>query len=216
MSGSSRRIPQGVVERLPLYLNALLHLRNEGLATVSSSRLTTLTEVNAAQIRRDLAYFGSFGKRGVGYDVTHLIDHIQRILGSDHAHRIAIVGAGNLGTAIASHDGLRTRGFVVSCLFDKDRRRIGQRVGGVVVRDIRDFASAVQELGVRIGVIAVPSGAAQETADLMCASGVQVILNYSSTFVGVPEGVIAHNTDPIGELLHTLYYLPRTDVVARA
>ncbi len=204
-------IPQGVVERLPHYLNALLHLRSEGVQTASSARLSALSDINAAQIRRDLAYFGSFGKRGVGYDVSMLIDRIQRILGSDHAHRIAILGAGNLGSAIASYEGLRARGFVVAGLFDNDPRRIGQRVADLIVRDVRDLARLVKEQDVRFGVIAVPPESAQEAADMLCEAGVRVILNYSPAYVSVPPEVTIHNTDPVRELLHTLYYLSRTE-----
>jgi redox-sensing transcriptional repressor len=210
------RIPQGVIERLPQYLNALLHLRNEGRQTVSSAVLSDLAEVNAAQIRRDLAYFGQFGKRGVGYDITLLADRIQRILGSDHAHRLAIVGAGNLGTAIARYDGLRARGFVVAALFDCDSRKVGQRFGDLIVRDMSELDRVVAEQEIRFGVIAVPPEAAQQVADRMCAAGIKVILNYSPSFVTVAEDVTLHNTDPVRELLHTLYYLSRTESVAGA
>lgn len=214
MFPASQRIPQGVIERLPGYLNALLHLRGEGIQTVSSARLSELADVNAAQIRRDLAYFGQFGKRGVGYDISLLVDRIQRILGSDHAHRLAIVGAGNLGSAIASYDGLASRGFVIAALFDDDRRKIGQRVGDLIVRDVSELDRVVAEQDIRFGVIAVPAAAAQATADLMCSAGIRVILNYSSMFVDVPKGVMIHNTDPVRELLHTLYYLSKTETVA--
>lgn len=214
--GDNQRVPQGVIERLPQYLNALLHLRNEGSQTVSSARLSQMAEVNAAQIRRDLAYFGQFGKRGVGYDIALLVDRIQRILGSDHAHRIAIVGAGSLGTSIARYDGLRARGFIVAALFDKDPRKIGQRFGDLMVRDVRELGRVVREQGIRFGVIAVPPDSAQEVADSMCEAGIMVILNYSTTFVSVPEEVTLHNTDPVRELLHTLYYLSRLESVAGA
>lgn len=216
LQNPTKRIPQGVIERLPFYLNVLLHLRREGAQTVSSARLSELTSVNAAQIRRDLAYFGQFGKRGVGYDVSLLIDEIQHILGSDHAHRIAIVGAGKLGSAIASYDGLRARGFVVSGLFDNDRQKIGTRVGDLLVRDIRDLERVVGEQAIRFGVISVPPGSAQWAADLMCRAGIKVILNYSPALVSVPQGVTLHNTDPVRELLHTLYYLSRAEGVAGA
>lgn len=213
---SSARIPQGVIERLPTYLNALLHVRAEGGQTVSSARLSELSETNAAQIRRDLAYFGQFGKRGVGYDIQLLIDRIQRILGSDHAHRLAIVGAGNLGSAIASYDGLRERGFIVSALFDDDARRVGQRVGDVIVRDVAELDRVVAEQSIQFGVIAVPQESAQDVADRMCRAGIKVILNYSTAYVVVPGDVMVHNTDPVRELLHTLYYLSRTETVAGA
>lgn len=211
-----QRIPEGVIERLPHYLNVLLHLRGEGAQTVSSARLSGIAEVNAAQIRRDLAYFGSFGKRGVGYDISLLIDRIQRILGSDQVHRIAILGAGNLGSAIASYDGLRQRGFVVAALFDTDPRRIGARVSDLIVRDVADLGTVVAEQHIRFGVIAVPPEVAQVAADQLCNAGISVILNYSPAFVDVPPGVVIHNTDPVRELLHTLYYLSRTEGVAGA
>jgi len=213
---TEHRVPQGVIERLPQYLNVLLHLRSEGRQTVSSARLSELAEVNAAQIRRDLAFFGSFGKRGVGYDISLLTDHIQRILGSDHAHRIAIIGAGNLGSAIASYDGLRDRGFVVSAMFDNDVRKVGQRIGDLIVRDVGDLKRVVAEQGIRFGVIAVPPEQAQLAANDLCAAGIRVLLNYSPAFVAVPDCVTLHNTDPVRELLHTLYYLSRTEAVAGA
>lgn len=186
------------------------------MQTVSSADLSEKAEVNAAQIRRDLAYFGQFGKRGVGYDVTLLIDHIQRILGSDHVQRIAIVGAGNLGSAIAQYDGLRARGFVVSALFDSDVRKVGSRVGDLIVRAIGELDRIVAEQSILFGVIAVPAEAAQDVADRLCAAGVRVIVNYSTAFVHVSENVTLHNTDPVRELLHTLYYLSRAEGVAGA
>jgi redox-sensing transcriptional repressor len=211
-----QRIPQGVVERLPAYLNVLLHLRGEGCETVSSARLSELAEVNAAQIRRDLAYFGQFGKRGVGYEISLLTDEIQHILGSDHIQRIAIVGAGNLGAALARYDGLRSRGFIVAGVFDSDPRKIGQRIGDLIVRDINELERVVSEQNIRFGVIAVPADEAQTVAERLCKAGIRVIVNYSTAFVEVPHDVTLHNTDPVRELLHTLYYLSRAESVARA
>ena len=212
----TERVPQGVIERLPAYLNVLLHVRDEGSETVSSAQLSHLAEVNAAQIRRDLAYFGQFGKRGVGYDVGQLTDHIQRILGSDHEQRIAVVGAGNLGAAIIQYDGLRTRGFVVAALFDSDSRKVGTRVGDLIVRDLSELERIVREQSIRFGVIAVPPEAAQEVSDRLCEAGIKVVVNYSTAFVTVADCVTLHNTDPVRELLHTLYYLSRAEGVASA
>ena len=212
----SDRIPQGVIERLPSYLNVLMHLREEGSQTVSSAELSSLADVNAAQIRRDLAYFGQFGKRGVGYDIGLLVDRIQHILGSDHVQRLAIVGAGNLGSAIVQYDGLRTRGFVVAGLFDSDSRKVGTRIGDLIVRDISELERVIREQGIRFGVIAVPPEMAQEVADRLCNAGIQVVVNYSTAFVNVPDCVTLHNTDPVRELLHTLYYLSRAEPVASA
>lgn len=209
------RIPEGVIERLPTYLSALMQVRQGGFGTVSSARLGELTEVNPAQIRRDLTHFGSFGKRGVGYDVVTLIDRIQHILGSDHTHRIVLVGAGNLGAAIAAYDGLRARGFRVAAVFDNDPARIGQRIGDLIVQDVSELDRTVRAQGIRIGVIAVSPEAAQAAADALSATGVRVILNYAPTMVQVPDGVTLHNTDPVRELLHTLYYLSRAEGVAR-
>jgi redox-sensing transcriptional repressor len=200
-----------VIERLPLYLNVLLQIREDGEETVSSARLGELARINPAQIRRDLTHFGSFGRRGIGYDVEMLADRVQRILGSDHIHRLALVGAGNLGSAIAAYDGLSKHGFMVTAVFDNDPARVGSRLGDVVVRDMRELDHTVMEQGISIGVVAVPPAAAQEVTDRLAAAGVRVILNYTPVVVQVPEGVTLHNTDPVHELLHTLYYLSARD-----
>lgn len=211
----AQHIPEGVIERLPSYLSVLIQLRQEGCYTVSSARLGELTDVNPAQIRRDLTHFGSFGKRGVGYEIVTLIDRIQRILGSDHTHRLALIGAGHLGSAIAAYNGLRARGFVVSAIFDNDIGKVGTRIGDLVVQDISRFDRVVREQKIQIGVIAVPPAEAQSVSDLMVESGIKVILNYSPAMVRVADDVTLHNTDPVRELLHTLYYLSRTESVAQ-
>lgn len=209
-------IPEGVIERLPVYLNVLLQLREDGEETVSSARLGELARVNPAQIRRDLTHFGSFGRRGIGYDVETLADRIQRILGSDHVHRLVLVGAGNLGSAIASYDGLSKHGFIVTTVLDNDPAKVGGRVGEAVVRDMRDLEKVIREQGISIGILAVPPSAAQEVTDRLAAAGIRVVLNYTPVVVQVPEGVTLHNTDPVQELLHTLYYLSRREPVAPA
>lgn len=209
------RIPEGVIERLPAYLSVLIQLRADGVETVSSARLGELTSVNPAQIRRDLTHFGSFGRRGVGYDIGTLAERIQRILGSDHIHRLALVGAGNLGSAIAGYDGLRQHGFLVTAIFDNDPAKVGMRIGEIEVEPLSNLGTTLRKQGIRIGVLAVPPQAAQEVTDLLAAAGVRVILNYTPVIVRVPEGVTLHNTDPVQELLHTLYYLSRRDGVAR-
>jgi redox-sensing transcriptional repressor len=207
-------IPEGVIERLPGYLNVLLQLRGRGEQTVSSANLGELARVNPAQIRRDLTYFGSFGRRGIGYDVSTLADRIQHILGSDHVHRLALVGAGNLGSAIASYAGLRQHGFIVTAIFDNDPARIDAHIGDVAVLDMRDLELVVREQEISIGVIAVPPASAQAVTDRLAAAGIRVVLNYTPVVVRVPDGVTIHNTDPVQELLHTLYYLSRRDPVA--
>lgn len=206
-------VPEGVIERLPTYLSVLIQLRQDGCYTVSSARLGQLTDINPAQIRRDLTHFGSFGKRGVGYEIVTLIDKIQRILGSDHTHRLVLVGAGHLGAAVAAYNGLRARGFVVDAIYDKEPTKIGTRIGDLVVQDVSDMPRQIRDQSIRIGVITVPPEAAQEVADMMSEAGIKVILNYTPMMVQVPEEVTLHNTDPVRELLHTLYYLSRTDGV---
>lgn len=212
---ASPRIPEGVIERLPAYLNILIQLRADGARTVSSARLGELTSVNPAQIRRDLTYFGSFGKRGVGYDIATLVERIQRILGSDHVHRLALVGAGNLGSAIAGYNGLKQHGFVVTAIFDADPDKIGTHIGDIVVQDVAEIEHTLKKQQIRIGVVAVPPEAAQGVTDELARAGVRVVLNYTPVIVRVPEGVTLHNTDPVQELLHTLYYLSRREGVAR-
>jgi redox-sensing transcriptional repressor len=210
------RIPEGVIERLPTYLSVLIQLRQDGCYTVSSAKLGELTDVNPAQIRRDLTHFGSFGKRGVGYEIVSLIDRIQRILGSDHTHRLVLAGAGHLGAAIADYNGLRARGFIVAAIFDNNPEKVGTRIGDIIVQDIDAMPRIVCDQNIRIGVVAVPPDSAQTVADMMCSSGIRVILNYTPSMVRVSDGVTLHNTDPVRELLHTLYYLSRTESVARA
>lgn len=210
-----QRIPEGVIERLPAYLNILIQLKADGTTTVSSARLGELTQVNPAQIRRDLTHFGSFGKRGVGYDIGLLVERIQHILGADHVHRLALVGAGNLGAAIAGYNGLRQHGFLVTAIFDNDPAKIGQQIGDIAVMPIDMLDATLKQQDIRIGVVAVPPDAAQEVTDRLARAGVRVILNYTPVIVRVPEGVTLHNTDPVHELLHTLYYLSRRDGVAR-
>jgi redox-sensing transcriptional repressor len=214
MSEVEAHIPEGVIERLPAYLNVLLQLRATGEPTVSSARLGELARVNPAQIRRDLTHFGSFGRRGIGYDVTTLIERIQHILGSDHVHRLALVGAGNLGSAIASYGGLSKHGFIVSAIFDTDPAKIGGRIGEVPILDMKDLEPVIKRQGIAIGVLAVPPEAAQSAADRLSAAGIRVLLNYTPVMVQVPETVTLHNTDPVQELLHTLYYLSRREAVA--
>jgi redox-sensing transcriptional repressor len=165
--------------------------------------------VNPAQIRRDLSYFGSFGRRGLGYDIDSLINVISDILGIKHINEIAMVGVGQLGQALLGYSGLREQGFRVAYAFDNDRDKIGRSVGGVKIQGIGDIKQVIKKNNVPIGIIAVPGEAAQAVADILVESGVKIILNYTPTPVAVPEDVQLHTTDPARELLHTLYYLTR-------
>lgn len=200
-------IPEGVIERLSTYLNCLIKFQQSNIETVSSERLGRSSGVNPAEVRRDFTYFGNFGKKGVGYEVETLIQNIQRILGSDEPHKIALVGAGNLGSAIASYEGLLQHGFHIAAIFDSDPSKIGKTIMHLEIFDIRDLPRIIKNAGIEIGIIAVPSHAAQEAADLLAQGGVSVILNYTPALIHVPQGIQLHNTDPVQQLLHTLYYL---------
>jgi redox-sensing transcriptional repressor len=215
MGQHETRIPQGVIERLPGYLSALIQLRQEGRTTASSANLGELTDTNPAQVRRDLTHFGSLGTRGIGYDIHMLIDVIQKVLGSDHTHRLALVGAGHLGSAIAGYDGMRKHGFIVTAIFDASTAVVGRKIGDVIVQPMSELRRTIADQSIRIAVIAVPPEAAQEVADVLADAGVKVILNYTPQIVHVPHDVTLHNTDPVRELLHTLYYLSRLEGVAR-
>ncbi len=202
-----QKIPHGVIDRLPIYLNCLVQLRNEGYETVSSQKLGELTEINPAEIRRDLSFFGSFGKKGVGYNVARMIKEFSHIIGSDEPHRIILVGAGNLGNAIASYDGLSKHDFKVTAIFDNDPEKIDGKIGRISVKSIDTLNKYNKKAKIKIGIIAVPENAAQQVANQLIQSGVTVILNYTPTLISVPSYVHLHNTDPVKELLHTLYYL---------
>lgn len=201
------KVPVGVIERLPNYLNCLLQLEKQGVDTVSSKRISDLTGINSAEIRRDLIYFGTFGIKGVGYEVKYLIQKLQHILGSDIQHKIALVGAGNLGSAIASYDALKKHGFLIAAIFDQDKKKIGTKIGGVVVADIARISEVLSGNNINIAILAVPPAAAQVTANKMVSAGIDVILNYTSTIIEVPGNVQVHNSDPVNELLYTLHYL---------
>lgn len=201
------KVPEGVIERLPTYLNCLLQLEKQGVDTVSSKRVGEITGINPAEIRRDLIYFGTFGIKGVGYEVKYLISKIQKILGSDKPHQIALVGAGNLGSAIASYDGLKKHGFFLTAIFDQDSKKIGSMIGDIVVSDVIDLSEILKAKKIDMAILAVPPSVAQATANNLISAGVNVILNYTSIMIEAPGNVQIHNSDPVNELLYTLYYL---------
>ena len=205
------RVPEGVIERLSNYLRCLNGFKKEGIKTVSSQRLSMSARVNPAQIRRDLSYFGSFGRRGLGYDVEGLIAVMSDILGIKNVHDIVLVGVGQLGMALLGYSGLKEQGFRVACAFDTDRSKIGKAIGGVKIAGITDIKACVKKGDIDIGIIAVPADAAQFIADMLVESGVRIILNYTASPVTVPEEIQLHTSDPARELLHTLYYMTRVN-----
>lgn len=204
-----RKIPEATVARLPLYLRSLFEGQHAGLTTISSERLAELAGVNAAKVRKDLSYLGSYGTRGVGYDVEYLLFQMSRELGLTQDWPVAIVGLGNLGQALANYGGFGDRGFPVAALCDADPRVIGTLVHGVIVRSIDDLPAIVAEHQIAIGIIATPASAAQDVADRLSAAGVSSILNFAPTMVAVPEGVSLRKVDLAVELQILSFYQQR-------
>ena len=192
---SVRDIPEATVARLPVYLRALTTLVDLGTTTCSSEELAAAAGVNSAKLRKDLSYLGSYGTRGVGYDVDYLRYQIAREIGVTQDWPVVIVGIGNLGHALANYSGFRSRGFRVVALLDADPERKNEVVAGVQVRPFDDLERIVKEHGVAIGVIATPAVAAQDVVDRNVASGIRSILNFAPTVLSVPSGVDVRKVD---------------------
>lgn len=195
-----RVIPEATVERLPVYHRCLLQLQAEDRPTVSSEQLADLAGVNAAKVRKDLSYFGSYGTRGVGYDVEQLLVEIRRELGLTHDWPCVIVGAGNLGAALAKFAGFTERGFSVVAVVDTDPDKVGQQLGSITVRHEDELPDLVREHQVVIGIITTPPSAAQDAADTLVGAGVRSILNFAPTVLDVPASVLVREVDVAVEL----------------
>src|ERR1041384_45407 len=182
----SERLSLGVAARLSRYLQVLTQARKMGKETISSQELSEYTHVNSAQIRRDLSGFGKFGKRGVGYNVDSLVSQIRKILRTSGQHNIALFGAGHLGRAIASSDIFADHGFNVVAIFDTDRTKVGEHLGSTSVRHLDDLRQVVEEEDIVVGVLAVPTAAAQTLANDLVDAGVKIIFNYSEALLQVP------------------------------
>jgi len=199
--------------RLSVYLRCLQTLDAAGVRTVSSQALAEQFHLNAAQIRKDLAYFGEFGVRGVGYYVRELRSHLRQILGLDQRVRVAIMGAGNLGLALADYPGFRTEGFEIAALFDTVREKIGQRSrGGVLIHDIADLRRIARKERIQIAVIAVPAAAAQPVLQTVVAAGIKAILNFSPGTLKVPADVKMKSVDLTVSLESLSFFLAQGDV----
>jgi redox-sensing transcriptional repressor len=216
MTDSARDIPEATVARLPIYLRALTTLDEEGTATCSSEELAAAAGVNSAKLRKDLSYLGSYGTRGVGYDVDYLRYQIAREIGVTQDWPVVIVGIGNLGHALANFSGFRSRGFRVVALLDADPERRGERVAGIDVRAFADLGAIVREHGVAIGVIATPASAAQDVADQMVEAGISSILNFAPTVIAVPDGVDVRKVDLSIELQILAYHEQRKQAELQA
>jgi redox-sensing transcriptional repressor len=211
-----RRIPQATVARLPLYLRALGEASAQRTTTLSSEALAALAGVNAPQVRKDLSHLGSYGTRGVGYDVAYLVRQINRQLGLTEDRRVAIVGAGNLGRALASYGGFAARGFKVVALFDSDPAKVGTTAGDLTVQQAGDLERALPDQRVTVAIITTPASAAQAVADAAIAAGVGSILNFAPTMVQVPDHVALRQVDLAVELQILSFYEHRAGSLVAA
>ena len=203
----SERLSLGVAARLSRYLQVLTQAKKMGKETISSQELADYTHVNSTQIRRDLSGFGKFGKRGVGYNVDSLVSQIRKILRTAGQHNIALFGAGHLGRAIASSDIFADHGFRVVAIFDADPEKVGDRITDhLVVRPYDDMKQVVADEEIVVGVLAVPSEAAQQVANDLVGAGVKIIFNYSEALLQVPPEVTVHTSSPAVDLLYALYF----------
>jgi redox-sensing transcriptional repressor len=192
-------LPEATIARLPEYLRAL-HNLDEGADTIASEALAAAAGVNSAKLRKDLSHLGSYGTRGVGYDVALLIEQIEYTLGLNQRRAVCLVGVGNLGHALAGYDGFASRGFKIVALFDADPAKVGERINGMTVRHIDELSRVAAEEVIAIGVIATPAGAAQTVADDLVAAGVTSILNFAPCVLSVPANVDVRKVDLAVEL----------------
>jgi redox-sensing transcriptional repressor len=200
-------VPDIVIGRLPKYLQTLNQMAKEGLHTVSSKVLAARLGTTAAQIRKDLSFFGGFGKQGSGYPIYKLIEALQKILNLDRIWKVAVVGAGDLGRALARYQGFPQRGIEIALLFDIDPKVVGTQSGSVRIQHVDCLESEIQRCGIKIGIMAVPPEISQKIADRMVRAGIEGILNYAPVTLKLPDSVHLQNIDPVLQLQTMMYYL---------
>lgn len=204
-----RQIPEVVVSRLPMYLRALALLKSEGIEFTSSRGLGSRLRMTPAQIRKDLSFFGKFGRQGRGYNVSRLHSELQQILGLDKKWLMALVGVGRLGRAILDYKGFTPEGFKIVAAFENDPNLIGKKVSGVLIEDIAELETSLKDKKVDIAIVAVPSSDAQMVIDKLVKSGISAILNYAPICISVPRGVRLQGIDPVLALQSMTFYLTR-------
>jgi len=202
----AERLTVGVAARLSRYLQVLTQARKMGKERISSREISEYTNINATQIRRDLSAFGKFGRRGVGYRTDALLAEIRTILRTQGQHHIALVGAGRLGSAIASSPIFAEHGITITAIFENDPEKVGQQVGALAVSSIADVAEVCRERNIIVGVLAVPADSAQDAADALSGAGVKILFNYSEALLDVPSDVSVHSSNPAVALLYALYF----------
>ena len=209
VNGQADGIPEATVARLPVYLRALYGLAERGISTVASEELAAAAGVNSAKLRKDLSHLGSYGIRGVGYDVDYLVYQVSRTLGLTQDWPMVIVGAGNLGRALANYGGFVSRGFTISAMLDSDPAIVGNRIARLTVRHADELEALVARHKVAIGVIATPAGSAQAVCDRLVSAGVTSILNFAPLVLSVPEGVDVRKVDLSIELQILAFHAQR-------
>ena len=206
-----KNIPSVTINRLSIYHRCLEKLieniDKRKPKYISSSKIAEMTGINSAQIRKDLAYFGEFGKRGIGYPLIDLIRELKKILGLDRKWSVIIAGAGNLGKALVKYKGFQKRGFIIKGIFDNSSLKIGKKLGHIFIYDIKEIEKFIQVEKINIGIIVVPADSAQEVADKMVAGGIKAILNFAPIHITLPPEIEIHNVDLSIELEGLTYYL---------
>jgi redox-sensing transcriptional repressor len=201
------KIPDIIVGRLPVYLRALQRMADNGLKTTSSQELGEHVGISAAQIRKDISQFGDFGKQGTGYSIAYLLDKLREILKVDRIWDVVLVGAGDMGHALANYQGFQNRGFRIVMIFDSDKEKVGQKIGDFVIEDAEKIVEKIKAAGVKMAMLTIPAAAAQGVADKLVQAGVKAILNYAPISLNVPPNVKVQYIDPSTHLQRMTYYL---------
>jgi redox-sensing transcriptional repressor len=201
------KIPDIIVGRLPVYLRALQRMADNGLKTTSSQELGEHVGISAAQIRKDISQFGDFGKQGTGYSIAYLLDKLREILKVDRIWDVVLVGAGDMGHALANYQGFQNRGFRIVMIFDSDKSKVGQKIGDFVIEDADKIVEKIKAAGVKMAMLTIPAAAAQGVADKLVQAGVKAILNYAPISLNVPPNVKVQYIDPSTHLQRMTYYL---------
>lgn len=204
---NAEKIPDIIIGRLPVYLRALQRMADIGLKTTSSQELGEHVGISAAQIRKDISQFGEFGKQGTGYSIEFLIDKLREILKVDRIWDVVIVGAGDMGHALANYQGFKNRGFHVVAIFDNNKEKVGQMVGEYKIEDSENMIERIKSAGIKIAMLTVPATAAQGVADKLVQAGVHAILSYAPITLNVPNNVKVQYIDPSTHLQRMTYYL---------
>ncbi len=204
---NAEKIPDIIIGRLPVYLRALQRMADNGIKTTSSQELGEHVGISAAQIRKDISQFGEFGKQGTGYSIAYLLDKLKEILKVNRRWEVALVGAGDMGHALARYQGFVNRGFQIVMIFDNDKEKVGQKVDGFTIEDSDKLVERVKSAGIKIAMLTVPAPAAQGVADKLVQAGVKAILNYAPISLNVPRNVKVQYIDPATHLQRMTYYL---------